>query len=355
MKVLCLSRYDSLGASSRLRFFQYFDYLHQQGVEIDVEPLLGNAYLADLYAGRVSWSRVLGAYFQRVARLLQSGFYDLIWLEKEAFPRLPAWFEFSVLPSGIPLVVDYDDAVFHQYDLHSSSLFRVLMGRKIDHVMQRADLVIGGSRYLVDRAHAVGARRVELIPTVVDTGRYQESPSRKAADQVTVGWIGTPSTAPFLRLILPAVRKAVEQGGVRFVAVGANVSQVEGTPIEAVPWTEASEVGLIQSFDIGIMPLADAPFERGKCGYKLIQYMACGKPVIASPVGANKDIVRHGVDGFLAETLPQWQDFLEQLVTDQALCCQMGASGRARVVSDFSLDVAAPRLHDLLKSVVGHS
>jgi len=125
-----------------------------------------------------------------------------------------------------------------------------------------------------------------------------------------------------------------------------------GLPVEARSWSEASEVAEIQQFDIGIMPLPDEPFERGKCGYKLIQYMACGKPVVASPVGANTSIVRDGIEGFLASTDAEWMQLLGILCDDNALRQRMGAAGRVRVEAEYSLQVAAPHLERLLCSVV---
>jgi glycosyltransferase involved in cell wall biosynthesis len=120
--------------------------------------------------------------------------------------------------------------------------------------------------------------------------------------------------------------------------------------VEIVPWSEDTEVDCISRFDIGIMPVPDEPFEQGKCGYKLIQYMACGKPVVASPVGANRDIVHHGVNGFVATSEAEWMDSLMTLCRDPATRDRMGKAGRARVEAQYALDVAAPRLHAILIS-----
>ena len=131
--------------------------------------------------------------------------------------------------------------------------------------------------------------------------------------------------------------------------VGARDAAVDGLPAEARPWSEATEVKDILGFDVGIMPLPDEPWERGKCGYKLIQYMACARPVIASPVGANRQIVEQGVNGFLAETYDDWRSALDMLYAAPELRARLGAAGRRKVETAYCTRVTAPRLANLLK------
>ena len=152
MKILLLSRYGRLGASSRVRSLQYLPFLSKGDMNVDVEPLFSDEYLEALYGGNTRWKMVLAGYLHRLKILVNIKKYDLIWLEKEIFPFLPAVFErfFNVL--GVPYVVDYDDAIFHRYDQHHSWLIRVLLGRKIDAVMRHASLVITGNAYLAERA-----------------------------------------------------------------------------------------------------------------------------------------------------------------------------------------------------------
>ncbi|MDD2759918.1 MAG: glycosyltransferase family 4 protein [Methylomonas sp.] len=352
MRVLVLSRYSRLGASSRLRFYQYLPFLESAGLQVTVKPLLADDYLTRLYAGRrKSFLDIAKAYFKRLSLLLQAKNYDLIWLEKECFPWLPAWIELGLLSRKTRLVVDYDDAIFHQYDRHSSVFVRFLLGKKIECVMHRAELVIAGNDYLAERARQANARRVAILPTVVDTSRYQVV---KHADQdsVTIGWIGSPATARYLRLLGLAFGTLLANKKIRVLAVGANPAQLVDLPITVLPWTEEQEVAQIQQFDIGIMPLLDEAFERGKCGYKLIQYMACGIPVVASPVGANKQIVRDGIDGFLADSDQDWTRALMRLSNDPALRLRMGEAGRRRAETLYSLQRAEVELADLLRSTM---
>jgi hypothetical protein len=214
--------------------------------------------------------------------------------------------------------------------------------------MRVAKIVSAGNPYLAQRARVAGAQRVEILPTVVDLARYHVI-GAAGVNPPVIGWIGSPGTVGFLRLIETAVTEFVNAGHARMVAVGVQQSPLSLLPMELRPWHEATEVAEIQGFDIGVMPLPDEPFERGKCGYKLIQYMACGKPVIASPVGVNRDIVQHGVNGFLAETESEWRDAIRQLVGDPALRVQMGREGRRIVELSYSLQAIAPRVGQLLR------
>jgi len=348
MRILALTRYGQLGASSRLRTHQYAAYLEGKGIHLRCEPFFDDAYVRAMYGNDSSLKSVMG-YFARRARLLASGAEaDAVWLEKEAFPWLPWIVERAFLPRSIPLVVDCDDAIFHRYDRHSLALVRTTLGRKIDAVMRRADLFIAGSSYLADRARGAGARRVEIVPTVVDLNRYPEARPKARAKPIVIGWIGSPKTAPYLHSVK---RLLAQMSGISCVAIGAREDQVAGGPFVARPWSEATEVELLRGLDIGIMPLPDEPWTRGKCGYKLIQYMACGVPVVASPVGVNTEIVRHGESGFLASTEGQWVEALARLVAQPDLRRRMGSAGRKMVETKFSLQVLAPRLERLLRGL----
>ncbi len=348
MKVLILTRYGRLGASSRLRSFQYIPYLEKHGIDVTVNSLLDDEYVRDLYAGRKKRKlAIIRAYVRRMALLFKARKYDLLWIEKELFPWLPAWAECLLHFFKLPYVVDYDDAIFHNYDKNSSWLVRTLLRYKIDTVMKHATMVIAGNEYLAKRACASGAVNVEIIPTVVDIKRYTVAP-KNSQQSLVVGWIGSPATQHYLLELSPVFNMLKKEFNVHFVAVGANQKGLEETPIEVLPWTEATESCSIQNFDIGIMPLSDSPWERGKCGYKLIQYMACGVPVVASSVGVNNQIIEHGVNGLLVKDFSEWEQMLYSLLQDQALRQSMGSKGRERVESRYSLQVQAPRLELLL-------
>jgi glycosyltransferase involved in cell wall biosynthesis len=280
---------------------------------------------------------------------LKSQKYDLIWLEKEALPWLPAWLELLLLRGRTPYLVDYDDAVFHRYDQHSASVVRWLLGQKIDRVMQNARLVIAGNDYLANRATQAGAKWVEILPTVVDIDRY---PLSKAPQNevFTIGWIGTPlKFFNYIKELAPVLKEICRDGGAKVVAIGAKETNIEDIPLEIKPWSEATEVKEMQQFDVGIMPLTDTPFERGKCGFKLIQYMASSRPVIGSPVGVNAEIIEQGINGFHASSQAEWLQAFQKLKNDRYLRESMGLAGRKLVEDKYNIKITAPKMLQLLQ------
>lgn len=352
MKILLLSRYDSLGASSRLRCFQYFPYLLSRGIEVSSYPLLSNRYLEDFYSGRpTSWSSVAGAYFGRALRLASARKFDLVWIEKELFPLLPDWAERMLAAFAIPYAVDYDDALFHDYDLHRRLLVRKLLGRKIDGVMRHARLVVAGNEYLASRARSAGAPWVEILPTVVDLDRYP-SASSSSNETFTIGWMGSPSGTRYVRAIAGPLAEVCRGGKARVRLIGSSPLELPGIPLSLRAWSEETERAEIAEFDVGLMPLGGSPWDKGKCGYKLIQYMACARPVVASDVGVNGEIVDEGKNGYLARTDGDWIRALNRLASDPELRARMGAEGRRKVEERYSLRITAPRLAELLRRCV---
>lgn len=351
-RLLVLSRYTRLGASSRLRTDQYIGSLEEAGFEVTLHPFFDDSYLQGLYAGGGGFRGKLKIFFyfaRRLFALISTRRVDVVWLEKEALPWFPWLLERLFLP-GVPIVSDFDDAVFHRYDQHRSRWVRKFLGRKIDSVMAASTLVTAGNEYLAVRARAAGAPYVQVVPTVVDVARYQCRGPATSASGLSVGWMGTPQTwadlgQPIHAVLLPVL----EQTNSRLLAVGASMIAAQEECLEVEPWSEESEIAQLRSFDVGIMPLPDTPWTRGKCGYKLIQYMACGVPVIASPVGVNSSLVEHGVNGFLASTDEEWRDALAALISDPGLRQRMGEAGRQRVEEEFSLQVWEPRVAALLR------
>jgi glycosyltransferase involved in cell wall biosynthesis len=315
-------------------------------------PFFNEEYLGALYSGGRIGRSIIGHFCERLAVLRRQPAPDLIWLEYEAMPWLPFAVERLLMPSGVPIVSDYDDAVFHRYDLHHRPEVRWLLARKIDRVMAASRFVMVGNAYLAKRARDAGSQVVEIVPTVVDTQRYlvaQRSPST-TGDRI--GWIGTPSTwVAYMEPILPLLTSAALAHGARLAVVGAGKAAADHPLLENLPWSEETEVARIQQMDVGIMPLTDTPWSRGKCGYKLIQYMACGLPVVASPVGVNAQIVEHGVNGFLASTEDEWRAALAVLLSDPGLRQRMGAEGRRKVEREYSLAVWGPKVAAMLRAV----
>ena len=355
IRALFLTKYSREGASSRYRFLQYVPYLASQGIACESSPLTDAAYLAHLYAKkRGSALDYLKALGRRLAAMTRAGRYDVVVIEYEALPFFPPVFERLLKRLGIPYIVNYDDAVFYRYSQHPSLVVRSLLGKKIDTVMREADLVIAGNSFLADYAAGSGARRVEIMPTAVDLARYPQKPA--ANNHVfTIGWIGSPSTTKYLETIAPALAQVCRTGGAKVVLIGAGPTGLAGVPAEVRQWSEETEVADLSSCDVGIMPLDNGLWERGKCGLKTIQYMACGLPVVVSPVGVNSEIVEEGVNGFLAHDNAAWIRALTRLRDDPQLRRAMGKAGRLKAEANYSLQITAPRMAYLIWDVVGRS
>jgi len=224
---------------------------------------------------------------------------------------MPAWAERFLSLVGIKYLVDYDDAIFHNYDKNSNSIIRILLEYKIDYVMRYSDCVIAGNSYLEERAKKAGAKNVEIIPTVIDSTKYTMKDYSDALNKkpFIIGWIGSPSTFKYLLLIAPVLEELANLDA-HIHVIGAKGDLGFTKNVYFIEWEERSEIKNITAFDVGIMPLKDSPWEKGKCSYKLIQYMACGIPIIASPVGMNKKVVIQNGNGYLVNTHKEWKKAL---------------------------------------------
>ncbi|MBD1396958.1 glycosyltransferase [Pontibacter sp. JH31] len=336
MKILFFPKYTRLGASSRLRTYQYIPYFEEQGIACEYSPLFDDQYLLCLYQKKtINKLNIIIAYFYRLIKLFTVSRYDLIIIEKELFPYFPAFAEQVLALLRVKYIVDYDDAIFHNYDLHPNKWVRFLLKNKIAQVMKGASLVVAGNTYLQSYANKAGANQIIVIPTVIDTDLYIIK-GQEQSPKVIIGWIGSPSTLKYVKNILPVLQELSSKYPIRLHIIGGKDGiGFEGYE-EVIEWTETSEVNLIREIDIGIMPLNDDAWEKGKCGYKLIQYMGCGVPVVGSPVGVNDEIIVDGVNGFKASNLSEWKKALEILLTNRDLRRSLGEHGRMMVEEKYS-------------------
>lgn len=339
-----------MAASTRQRLLQYVPALSAAGISIEHHALLDDDYVRRLATGeRYPKRRLARAYRERLAQVIGDDGSDVLWIYAELFPYLPASFERLAFRSGKPVVYDFDDAFFHQYDDNPRPFVRRALRGKLQPLIEGAAICCCGNEYL--RSYAARLRPDSIVlPTVVDTDAY----TPRAVDRegpVRVGWIGSPSTWQILRDFLPMLQDVCRSRGalLRIVGAGAAAEGERGPAIELVEWTEETEIDSVRNMDVGIMPLRDVAFQRGKSGYKLIQYMACGLPVVASPVGVNAEIVRHGENGLLASCEQDWRDALGMLIDDAAARRTMGAAGRQRVEQHYSLATTAPHLIEIMR------
>jgi len=347
MKVLFLTKYGYLAPSSRYRAFQYVPYFRSRNSVVSVEPLLPDEYVRRLFnERRRSLGRVSRALLSRIAHLRSREYrsFDVVYVQNEMLPRCPFMLESRFYRDGPPVVVDYDDAIFHLYEN------RQLLREKIAAVMRAARCVIVGSRYLQSYA-ATFNRCVELVPTVINMSRYTAKCGYELENNtVIIGWIGTPTTARHLASHAPSFRALARKYKLTLRCVGAPQDfQMPGVQLEKIPWRLETETQWIRSFDIGVMPLPDDRFAKGKCGLKLIQYMGCGVPVVGSAVGANCEIIQDGTNGLLAVNQDEFVHKIEWLIRSVELRRRLGINGRQTVKLRYSLETQAPRFYRLLR------
>ena len=327
------------GASSRYRLFQFLPAIEAAGFSYNVHLPPANPGQG---LGRIltSWRD------QRTIRSLAAE-AQLTFVQKRL---LPEGLIDALARSG-RLAFDFDDAIFTSPTGDRSAHASRRVEHRLKAVLAAADLVLTGNRYLAEYS-APYARRVVVLPTVVDTDRY---PARQHADRdtIVIGWIGHSVNHPYLAAMQPILQGLAATRRFRLLIVSDRDLLLPGVEVENRRWSEATEVADILDMDIGIMPMPDDPWSRGKCGLKALQYMAAGVPVVCAAVGANVDIVRNGSDGFTAASDAEWREGLGELCASTDLRTAMGTSARARVLAQYSFHSATPILLQQIGSTIG--
>ena len=345
LRVLALSLYGPLAASTRHRISYYVPKLAVAGIHVDVAPFLDNEYLQRRFAdGGISLAAVGKGYLQRVRQLLDQGRYDCAWVQGELNPLLPGWLDRAML--RIPYVYDFDDAFYLKYALRGGWQAK-LLGRKFEQFMAGAAAVVAGNHTLEEHARKF-SQDVRVVPTVVDHRRYLPAHGARNTGTFNVGWIGSPSSIRCLSVVREPLALLAQEGPVRLTVVGGIAPAIPGVEVVNLPWSEDTEVELIRTFDVGIMPLEDEPWTRGKCAFKLIQYMACGVPAIGSPVGANVEVIGDEA-GLLAANDAQWLDALRLIRGNPELASRLGNAGRTKVARHYSLLSQVPMYQQILR------
>ena len=322
------------------------------GWQLEFAPLFDASVVAGIGTKRgiIGWLAIARSYLRRVVQALNARHYDLVWIEKETFPFLPAIFERIAQLHRVPYIVDFDDAIFHNYDLSPRWVVRRFLGRRLDWLLQGAALVTAGNSYLANYAAQHGAVNVANIPSTIDLGRYH-SVAVPDDELLRIGWIGSLTTTPFLTRLFPALEQAAGLVPFTLVTVGAAPLHSEKLTIEQHEWNLQSEADLLGSIHVGIMPLADSPWERGKCAYKLIQYMGVGRPVIASPIGANCDVVTPKT-GILAADTQEWTAAIVDCHANRQAWAERGRHARSRAEAHYSVQAIAPRIAELFAAAL---
>ena len=368
MKILFVAQYGPLAASSRTRVFDYLPLLRRAGVTCDVRVVTPDDLIKRNTRG--IFSRLL-YYVLSYFRAQWTGWtcvftasqYDVILIQKALFsfpiPRLLRRYKHKIF-------FDFDDAIFTLENPNAGWINRLRTRRRamgVPAMLQTAHCAIVENAYTAEFA-ARYCPCVSQITGPIDTTRYvprkavsgqdnqppAPSPQPLISEKIALGWIGSQWTTRYLDMIRdPLAALARRYPNLELRLIGAGEFDVSDLQIVCLDWALETEVGYLQTFDIGLMPLPDDPFTRGKGGYKLLQYMACGLPVVASPVEINREIVTHGENGFLADTDAEWIEFLGILIENKTLRNRLGAAGRARVIAHYALEKSSEQLLALLQ------
>lgn len=355
MKVLFLTPHPEEGASTRYRVKQFFPYLNSHGVECIFRPFLSSDCFNILYKEGGTLQKglnLLKGIFQRTLNFINSGNIDIVFIHLEASPMGLPIFEKLFAYSNKPIIYDLDDALYIKkvspanrwaYFLKSSS--------KIPAIIRISKHVITCNEYL-ERYVKRFNEQVTVIPTSVDTGKFTLKDYNITKKEVVIGWIGSHTTSVFLSDLSGAFSKLAKR--YKFVLKIIGSQRRDYFPdIDTVysDWSLAREAFDFQDLDIGVYPLPDNEWVKGKTGFKTVQYMSVGVPCVVSKVGRNIDIVEDGVNGFLASSEDEWVDRLSLLIENPQLRQRIGFAGRKTVEEKFSLKANAPKILEIIQKV----
>jgi glycosyltransferase involved in cell wall biosynthesis len=323
---------------ARFRIRQFAGPLRQHGITLVEWPAPLGAYPPLNRSLRPVWA--LGSLAARVPGIVDSWRSDVTLFQREL---LSTFMTLEPLTRG-PRVLDVDDAIWLNGD-----------GRFADRLAQRCERIICGNAWLAEYFGRI-TPNIDIVPTGIDVAIYRPGGS-PAAGPRRIGWIGTLPNMRYLTICQAAIGRVLQRHPDVELAIVCDhrpppLPDVPPARVRHIPWSQAAEVSALQSFAVGIMPLDNTDWERGKCSFKMLQYMACGVPVVVSPVGMNAEVLGRGGLGFAARTAAEWEDALEALLTDPDRAQQMGQEGRRVVERHFSVDVLAERVAASLRAAV---
>jgi glycosyltransferase involved in cell wall biosynthesis len=356
MRVLALmpALYDT-SPGQRYRLEQWEPLLREHGVDItfasfEDEDLHALLYKPGMMGKKLQLvTRGLGRRLSLVRKVKD---YDLVYILREAALLGPPVFERLIAQSGVPVVFDFDDAIFVSYRSPSNGYLSYLkFASKTKTICRIASHVMVGNPYLAEYARQVNDR-VTVIPTTIDTEKYRVPARKDKTGPVVIGWTGSYSTVQHLDTLRGALKKLAEKESFRLRVIGTPSYECAPVDVQAMPWRAETELEDLSEIDVGMMPLPDDRWSKGKCGLKALQFMALGIPTICSSVGVNTDIIHDDQNGFIAATEDEWVDKLSRLLRSAELRRRLGDAGRATVEEKYSAITQTPRVYEIFKSVL---
>ena len=342
-KVLFLVPYPLHRApSQRFRVELFLSVLQQANIPFKVETFLDDSTWNILYSNASSTKKALGVLKGFLKRLFVVLFivprYQYIFIHREASPVGPPFFEFII--SKIwrkKMIFDFDDAIWIPNTSKENKIvswFKAFW--KVKFICRWSYKVVGGNDFLCAFARQYNAQ-VVLIPTCVDVVNHHNKIKNQRVEKVVLGWTGSHSTMKYLDEILPSLKKIIKDFDVEMVVISNRAPAFNLDNMRYVPWKEETEIFDLLQINIGLMPLEADPWCEGKCGFKLIQYMALGIPAVASPVGVNIQIIEEGKNGFLCSSQEDWYNQLSKLINEEDLRKTMGEKGREKILETYSI------------------
>jgi len=346
--------YDT-SPGQRYRIEQWEPHLRKRGVEITYAPFEDEVLHELLYKPGALTKKlplVLQGMRRRLSHVRQSRDYDLVYIFREAALLGPAVFERLIHQTKTPIVFDFDDAIFVSYRSPSNGYLSYLkFAGKTRNICRMAAHVMVGNPYLESYARKVNDE-VTVIPTTIDTETYQVPEKREHSQEIVIGWTGSHSTVQHLETLRNALNKLGETESFRLRVVGTPKFELEKVAVDAINWRSETEAQDLFPVDIGIMPLPDDNWSKGKCGLKALQFMALGIPTVCSPVGVNTEIIQDEQNGLIAGSDAEWIEKLSRLIRSPELRERLGRAGRLTVEQKYSALSQAPRVYEVFKSVL---
>jgi glycosyltransferase involved in cell wall biosynthesis len=332
--------------NQRFRHEQWAPHLRRDhGIELEFAPFESPELTDLLYqpGRRVAKARlVVRDALRRWASRRRVHEFDGVVVLREAMLVGGPWIERSLARAGVPFIYDFDDAIWNvDFSGRNGVMTLARAPWKVGRICQVASAVTVGNEYLAAYARR-WSREVHIVRTSIDVERFTVRPPPAPDAPFTVVWTGSHSTLQHLDSVRPALERLAARRPTR-VRVICDVAPApfERAELEFVRWTAATEAADLAPGHVGIMPLPDTPFTRGKCGCKALQYMAVGRPAVVSPVAINREIVRDGENGLWASTLDEWERQLDRLAVDPALRARLAAAGRATVEAEYTAQASA--------------